>query len=444
MFGNKNSDDENKSIEVKTPAQDVPVDLLSDDPVTPVGTADVEAGVAAMDQKPEADAEASNAGNTEVVVEEGGAVEVVESQPKMNPVKKLGAKLQESARKLTASSRQIHETHIRPKLQQAGASVRLITETTKQKTREITAATAQKTRDLGLTTQLAVAAATAKTSHTLSQIGSNPLEHDVEIGDAEGGRRHKVKGEATDGFVTHLHQYGVQGFCVIAFVSGVVSLVLVVAHLVDFSSLFLMALAPLAFWQKTQLKSLGGMRGQQNELREHVNKLTSENGKLKTSIDQMEEQVAELQHVEKDLAAVADKAGGQVDRLVSIVHENGQIQKEIKAILEDDILQQIVTAVINADRDADYKLNKMEVRQLEYRLKNIPGVVFYHDRFKSFLASDEGDLTLADVTNIARNLGDESVPVEKQIFEFEPKQIIEEKRKADAAGGSAIASPSRS
>jgi len=143
----------------------------------------------------------------------------------------------------------------------------------------------------------------------------------------------------------------------------------------------------------------------------------------------MEEQVSELQHVEKDLATVAAKAGGQVDRLVSIVHENGEIQKEIKGILQDEILQQIINAVINTDRDSNYQLDKREVRQLEYRLKNIPGVVFYHDRFQAFCASDEGDLTLADVTNIARNLGDDSIPPEQQIFEFAPKQIMEEKLK---------------
>lgn len=149
-----------------------------------------------------------------------------------------------------------------------------------------------------------------------------------------------------------------------------------------------------------------------------------------------------MQHVEEDLGEIASRAGGQVDRLVAIVHENGQIQKEIKDILNDDIMQQIMTAVINTDRDGDYHLNKREVRQLEYRLKHIPGVIFHHDRFQAFLANDEGELTLADVVKVARQLGDESVPPEKHIFEYEPKEIIQQKIADGAASPSKPMTPS--
>mmetsp|Transcript_1641 Transcript_1641/g.2354 ORF Transcript_1641/g.2354 Transcript_1641/m.2354 type:complete len:405 (-) Transcript_1641:52-1266(-) len=338
-----------------------------------------------------------------------------------NPIQSLKTTLQESSRKLADTSKDFHESKIRPALEKAGTSVRKVTEVT-----------AQKSREISFGTQLAVAAATAHASHTVSQIGSNPLESDQ-------GGSHKVKGESTDGFVTGFHQYGIQGLSVVAFVSGVCSMFLVVAHVVDFSSLIMMGIAPLVFWQKTKLQQLGGMRGQQNLLRDKVNALTMENGKLTASIDEMEVQVAALQHVEEDLGQIAAKAGGQVDRLVSIVHENGQIQKEIKAILQDEIMQQIITAVINTDKDQDYNLSKREVRQLEYRLKHIPGVVFFHDRFQDFIASDEGDLTLSDVIKIARNLGDDTVPINQQIFEFACKSM-DDMQKQNAAA-TAVTSP---
>jgi len=400
-------------------------------------------------------------------LEAGAAPITTEGVPKEHPVEKLKASVSESTRKLQQHGQAIHDTHIRPALQKAGESVRQISEATKLKTAEITEATKKKTaeiaeatkkktaefhaaasaktrefhaaasaktRELSIGTQIAVAAATAKTSHTISQIGSHPLETH-EDGSV------KVKGEGNDGIITGVHAYGIQGLAVVSCVSALLSLVMVMAHLVDFMSLLLLVLSPLVFWQKTKLKELGGMRGQQNALREKVNTLTVENNKLTDSIDTMESQVGELQHVEKDLATVAAKAGGQVDRLVSIVHENGQIQKDIKAILQDEILQQIITAVINTDRNQDYRLDKREVRQLEYRLKNIPGVVFHHERFQSFCQSDEGDLTLSDVTNIARTLGDESISKEEQIFEYEPKEILAEKKKAEQQAE--VASPPR-
>ena len=134
-----------------------------------------------------------------------------------------------------------------------------------------------------------------------------------------------------------------------------------------------------------------------------------------------------LKHVEQELDELAVKAGGQVDRLVNLVHENGQLQGQIKELLDDEILQHIVTAILTTDRDGDYTLNAMEKRRLEYRLKNLPGVTFHPDRFQAFCDTDEGDLTLADVTKIALNLQDPSIPNDQRIFEYKTKELLQAK-----------------
>jgi hypothetical protein len=52
------------------------------------------------------------------------------------------------------------------------------------------------------------------------------------------------------------------------FAFPVLSMVLTVSILVDVASLWVLALAPYAVYQKHQLAELGGMRGQQNALRQ--------------------------------------------------------------------------------------------------------------------------------------------------------------------------------
>ena len=208
---------------------------------------------------------------------------------------KAGQSMRQVQEKAGQSMRQVQEKageslrnfqqHVGHALERAGPSMRQMGEQVGQMVQQVGQVTAQKSRELSLGTQLAVAAATASTSHTLSQIGSHPLEADEETGN------HKVKGEGTDGLITGLHDYGVQGLSVMGFLSALVSMILIVGHLVDFSSLLTMVLSPLVFWQKTQLKALGGMRGQQNALLEKVNTLTMENSKLTESIDTMEQQV---------------------------------------------------------------------------------------------------------------------------------------------------------
>lgn len=232
--------------------------------------------------------------------EEAGSIVPQDAKP--HPMDQLKSAVQDSSRKLVDSTKGFHEEKVRPVLAKAGESVKQIHQATAESVgrfkdgagqhlskagesmKQVTQAAGNKTRELSFGTQLAVAAATAHASHTVSQIGSNPLESDEQ--------GHKVKGEGTDGFITNIHQYGIHGLSVVAFVSGLASMIMVVAHIVDINSLLMLVLSPLVFWQKTKLQALGGMRGQQNLLRQKVNALTVENGKLTNSIDEMEAQVA--------------------------------------------------------------------------------------------------------------------------------------------------------
>ena len=123
---------------------------------------------------------------------------------------------------------------------------------------------------------------------------------------------------------------------------------------------------------------------------------------------------------------IAVEAGEQVDRLVSIVQQNGQLQTKIKKQLEDDVIQSIMTTIIRTDRDGNFVLNRSEVYELEVRLENIPAVHFERQNFRNFLASDKDDLTLADLAKIVHNLKDPNIPEKDRIFHFKPKDILEE------------------
>jgi hypothetical protein len=60
-------------------------------------------------------------------------------------------------------------------------------------------------------------------------------------------------------------------------------------------------------------------------------------------------------------------------------------------------MQQIMTACLQVDRDRNFTLGPQEVKILEMRLSNIPGVIFDKTRFDAFLQSDQGELALSDV-----------------------------------------------
>lgn len=190
---------------------------------------------------------------------------------------------------LRQQSAKFHEQTLRPLLAKAGESWRHVTEYGATKSRQVGAATVQQTRSLGLGTQVAAAAAVAHTQHTLSQIGSVPLEKTN--GEAQEGDVVVVKGAANDWWVTGWHAHMIQIVAVAGGLAALVTMVLLEGHLIDLASLGTLLLSPLVVWQKMQLNALGGMRAQQNALRASVNQLTVENGKLEAANTQLETQV---------------------------------------------------------------------------------------------------------------------------------------------------------
>ena len=130
-----------------------------------------------------------------------------------------------------------------------------------------------------------------------------------------------------------------------------------------------------------------------------------------------------LSHVETDLQAAAQKSGAQVDRLLGIVNDNAQLQAQLRQRLQSQVVQQIMTAILQTDRDRNFCLAPSEVETLVLRLQHLPGVVFSEEKFRARIASDQGDLTLSDVCDIARTLNQDLVDEEHAIFRFQTRSI---------------------
>jgi hypothetical protein len=132
-----------------------------------------------------------------------------------------------------------------------------------------------------------------------------------------------------------------------------------------------------------------------------------------------------LKNVEKDLATVVKKSGGQADRLVSIIKENGQVQDQIKGNLEAQVMQNVLTLILRSDTDANFRYSKNELKNLRMRLSNIPGVTFDTENFDKVCGSQ--DLQLSDIMRMFRNLK-EDIPKEDNIFHLQPEQLLKANR----------------
>jgi len=246
----------------------------------------------------------------------------------------------------------------------------------------------------------------------IAAIGDSP------VNDADG----TVQGEDTDQMI-HKVQPGILDSVALVGVGGsLVSMMMTQGYLVDVASVMTMGLAPYCVYQKRELKELGGLRGQQNELRQHVNSLQVENNTLAASIDTLEVNVGKLEGVEAALTQIAKDANTDSTRLVKIVTEMKGIQTKIKANLEREVMQSVLQVLVQADSNQDFCLNAGEKEMLVLRLSSLPGVAFDEKNFRKMMGSK--DLKLSDLMGMLRNLMDDGIPENDNIFHLQPASLL--------------------
>lgn len=113
--------------------------------------------------------------------------------------------------------------------------------------------------------------------HKIATIGESPLNDDGSI-----------QGSDDDALIHKVHPGIMDSVALLGIGGSLLTMVLTNGLVVDAASVMTMTMTPFCAYQKRELNELGGMRGQQNQLRQSVNQLQTENNILTTSVDQLE------------------------------------------------------------------------------------------------------------------------------------------------------------
>lgn len=100
---------------------------------------------------------------------------------------------------------------------------------------------------------------------------------------------------------------------------------------------------------------------------------------------------------------------------------NAEIQVQIKKNLEKQVLSSLVSIVVNADSDRDFTLNDFELNMLIIRLKGVNGVAFDEDNFRKLIP--EAPVPLDKIMTVVRNLLNNDIPEEDNVFHLKPDQM---------------------
>jgi hypothetical protein len=109
-----------------------------------------------------------------------------------------------------------------------------------------------------------------------------------------------------------------------------------------------------------------------NQVRSEVNRLQRENNKLHASNNKLETQVDDLQTCEAKLANITQEQN--TNTFIYEVKQNALVQEEIQELLMMNVMQNVLSALLQADSDGDFQIDPEEVDILILRVKMLPGV----------------------------------------------------------------------
>jgi hypothetical protein len=157
------------------------------------------------------------------------------------------------------------------------------------------------------------------------------------------------------------------------------------------------------------------LRKVQNDLRHQVNGFADANMELSNNNGRLEEKLAPLKETEEKLASIAEKNGSNVNKLRDLVKENHKTQNEQKKLIKDDIVQDMMEAVLSSERSEDGHFSDREIRGLLIRLKGLPVISINEELLMAKLQKSR---SISSVLDTMRTIGDDSVPDDERIFKI--------------------------
>jgi hypothetical protein len=155
------------------------------------------------------------------------------------------------------------------------------------------------------------------------------------------------------------------------------------------------------------------LRKVQNDLRHDVNDFAIENNKLSGSSDRLEGQLAPLKETEQKLAAIAEKNGSSVKKLQNIVKDNKATIDEMKDLVEADVVYEMISAVLDSEKDEDGHFSDKEIRRLALRLSGLPSIEVDKEKF---IRRVEKQRSVNSVVSLMRTINDKDIPEDERIF----------------------------
>jgi hypothetical protein len=150
----------------------------------------------------------------------------------------------------------------------------------------------------------------------------------------------------------------------------------------------------------------------QNDLRHKVNDFARENMELKNNNTRLEGELVPLKESQVQLEKIAAKNGSDVKKLRALVKDNQTTLDAMNSALREDVIQDMMEAVLQSERSEDGHFDDQELKRLLLRLKGLPSIEVNEDRF---MKRAQLHRSISDVFSLIKTITDDT-PEEERVF----------------------------
>jgi hypothetical protein len=132
----------------------------------------------------------------------------------------------------------------------------------------------------------------------------------------------------------------------------------------------------------------------------------------------MEQELIPLKETEAKLETIAAKSGSNASKLRDLVKDNQTTLDQMNAALKEDVIQDMMEVVLQAEQDENGKFSDQELKRLLLRLKGLPSIEIDGERF---MKRAQQHRSMSDVFGVLKTIYDDDVPQEEQIISISAK-----------------------
>ena len=178
----------------------------------------------------------------------------------------------------------------------------------------------------------------------------------------------------------------------LAIISSFASIRFAASHAgaVYISSTLCCIVATILVLQKHTLKRSASIRQQHKLLHRQLNYMTYERERLHRTLHRMDQTMVDLASVPKDLKLIVKTQNlDSIDRYIYLIEQHQLLREKMRTKIIQQIVQSMLSALVQCDSDENYTLNPNEIERLIRRLKHIEGIIFHEERFRQALLLEQ-------------------------------------------------------